>query len=74
MKLSEAAESGDYRKTLESLRDRLARELEDASAREVAPLAKQLQDVLATLDRLPSEREVTLEDELDRQRQKRVAQ
>lgn len=54
--LTPVVSAGDYRASLEALRDRLAAAIDGASDRQlvhVAPLAKQLQDVLKTLADLP---------------------
>ena len=54
--LSSAVAGGDYRASLEALRDRLADGIDGASDRQLvhlAPLAKQLADVLKTLADLP---------------------
>ncbi|MGZ4524222.1 MAG: hypothetical protein ACXVXO_12530 [Mycobacteriaceae bacterium] len=54
--LGEVVAGGDYRASLEAVRDRLAAAIDGASDRQlvhVAPLAKQLQDVLKTLADLP---------------------
>ena len=54
--LSSAVGGGDYRASLEALRDRLAAGIDGASDRQLvhlAPLAKQLADVLKTLADLP---------------------
>lgn len=77
--LSEAVGGGDRRAALEALRDRLASELEheaDAgfcvkckrSSSSVAPLAKQLRDVLSDIETLPKATKETPLDELRRRR------
>lgn len=45
--------SGDHRRRLEALRDRLEGALADASHRDLAPLASRYQSVLAELAALP---------------------
>ena len=54
--LKQAVSEGSYREALEALRDRLAAGIEGANERQLihlAPLAKQLADVLQTLEQLP---------------------
>lgn len=76
------AVKGDRRKGLEALRDRLAEEVERVAedgfcpackrgSSSIAPLAKQLTDVLAHLDALPKSTEGTPLDELARRRENR---
>ena len=49
-----AARSGDRRKTLEALRDKLAASIQDCeSGRDVAALSKRLMEVMGELDALP---------------------
>lgn len=64
MSLIEAAASGDRRATLEALRALLAVSLVDAEPGQRAPLAKQMRDVLAELDALPTGKEVSTSDDL----------
>ncbi len=52
--LVEAAASGDRRRTLEELRDYLARWLMDVEPKNAAPLAKQLADVVRELSEMPA--------------------
>lgn len=53
MSVSDAAQAGDRRKTLEALRDRLAEAIDESfSAMGVASLAKQLQEVLEQIEEL----------------------
>ena len=77
--LTEAVASGDRRRALEALRDRLAVEVERVAddgfcaeckrgSSSVAPLAKQLVDVLAALDSIAPAQEGTPLDELNRRR------
>ena len=52
--LVSAAASGDRRKTLEALRDKLAASVADCeSGRDVAALSKRLMEVMKELDALP---------------------
>lgn len=78
-KLPTEVASGDRRRALEALRDRLAKELEHEaeagfcleckrSSSSVAPLAKQLRDTMAELAALPVAREGTVLDELAKRR------
>ena len=76
--LPSAARSGDRLTTLESLRDRLAREIADTnSARDVAALSKELRAALAEIDALAATAAVSKEsetfDELSRRRADRGA-
>lgn len=70
--LAEVVKSGDYKRSLEALRDRLAGEIEadkaDQKGSEVASLAKQLADVLKTLAAMPAEREKSKVDDLSKRR------
>jgi hypothetical protein len=82
VELVEAVASGDRRRALEALRDRLAVEVERVAdegfcveckrgSSSVAPLAKRLEDVLAALDDLGVPAEGTALDELRRRRESR---
>jgi hypothetical protein len=65
--------SGDPKRALEAIRDRLIVEFDQAPSRYVAALARVLIDVLKDLQRLPSgKRERTLEDELRDRREMRL--
>jgi hypothetical protein len=64
--------SGDRRRALVALRDRLVAAIEETEGFHVAPLAKQLADVLAQLDQLRVP-EVSARDELARRRAERRA-
>lgn len=68
--LVKAVKTGNYRASLEALRDRLAVELGDASGSAVAALGKQLADVLRVLDGM-TEPEVSVSDDIAAQRAKR---
>lgn len=70
--LSEFAAAGDRRKSLEALRDLLARQLETAD-RDVPALARQLREVMADLDALPNPHEKSRVDELNKRRAQRRA-
>lgn len=70
--LTEAVASGDRRRALTALRDRLAEEIEGSrSSMAIAPMAKQLTDVLKELDGLPIPGEVSRVDELARRAARR---
>ena len=61
--LMDAARSGDRRRTLEALRDKLAASIQDCeSGRDVAALSKRLMEVMGELDALP---QPSAEDELE---------
>ncbi|MET9876566.1 hypothetical protein ABZZ36_18355 [Actinacidiphila glaucinigra] len=62
-RLVAAVQSGDRRRALEAIRDRLAKELQDAEGRDVAPIANQLRATIAELDALPGGKEVSPVDE-----------
>jgi hypothetical protein len=62
---------GDHRARLEALRDRLAAAIEDAGARDLAPLAGRYQAVLAELAALPTVTEVDEVDDLAAKRRAR---
>lgn len=52
--LAEVVATGDYRRSLEALRDRLAEQVEIIEGRDLAPLSKQLADVMRELANLPA--------------------
>ena len=53
--LMDAAMSGDRRRTLEALRDKIAASIQDCeSGRDVAALSKRLMEVMGELDALPA--------------------
>lgn len=55
--LVNAAASGDKRKTLEALRDKIALSIQDCeSGRDVAALSKRLMEVMNELDALPKQK------------------
>jgi hypothetical protein len=55
--LVKSAQSGDRRKTLEALRDKLAVSVDACeSGRDVAALSKRLMEVMDEIDRLPQDR------------------
>jgi hypothetical protein len=71
--LSVAVRSGDRRRALTALRDRLADEAELAEGRDLAPLAKQLAEVIRELDALPLGKEASTSDALAARRAARLA-
>lgn len=66
--LGDIASEGDRVKTLEALRDRLARQIDDCEPRDLAPLARRLEAVLAEIDGLKEFDDGDLDDELERRR------
>lgn len=66
-----AALSGDKRATLVALRDRLVKEIEEAGARDLAPLSRQLMEVLKALDEVPDEKEVSAANDIANRRNAR---
>lgn len=72
--LDEAAASGDRRQALEALRDYLAATLADTDdVKAVAPIAKQLADVLREIDGLSDSKEGSVVDDLAARRAARRA-
>jgi len=69
--LTTVVAAGDIRASLEALRDRLAAEIEEADGKELAPLAKQLSDVLHRIESLPR-KEASRVDDLARRRADRL--
>lgn len=69
--LREAVASGDRTKALLALRDELARDIENAPCSAVAPLAKQLRDVLTELETLRPKQGASKVDDLAARRAKR---
>jgi hypothetical protein len=63
--------TGSRHEALEGIRDRLAAELEDASGRDVASIARELRLTLAEIDGLPSKREESPVDDLAARRDRR---
>lgn len=59
MSVSDVVAGGDLRRSLEAVRDRLATELDTASPKDAAAIARQLTAVLEKLDKLPGAGEVT---------------
>ena len=74
MGLTEAAASGDRRRTLEALRDFLATELTSGvAAVGLASTAKLLADIVRELDSLPGSHPESVSDDLAKRRQQRKA-
>ena len=71
--LSHAAKSGDHRRLLEAMRDRLAADMENCSPMVVAQIAGRLQDVARELDSIPHSTEESKSDELATARANRRA-
>lgn len=69
----DAASSGDRRAALEAIRDRLARELQEASGPAVGMLSKELRATIAELESLPGGREASAVDDLTARRAARRA-
>jgi hypothetical protein len=66
--------AGSHRLALEAIRRRLAEELETASGRDVASIARELRVVVTELEALPSKREESPVDDLaERRAQRRAA-
>jgi len=62
---------GDYRASLEAIRDRLAAEMATAEGASLASVAKQLADVLSRLENLPSKEASALDDLAKRRTRRR---
>lgn len=69
--LVEEVASGDRRRALEAARDRVARELETAEGRDVAPLTRALVQVLDKLAALSTGEEQSTVDDLAARREAR---
>jgi hypothetical protein len=65
--------STDHRSRLEAVRDRLTEELNEASGRDVASIARELRLTLAELESLPDAREESPVDDLSARREARRA-
>ncbi len=68
MSQSDLLADGDLRVALAALRDLLIVRIRAAEPRETAPLAKQLADVLESLESLPGEEKSRLDDLVARRR------
>ena len=62
--LAAVVATGDHRASLEALRDRIAAELGMVEGRDVAPLAKQLADVMRELSNMPAAKGASSLDDL----------
>jgi hypothetical protein len=71
--IAEAAATGDRRKTLEAMRDKLARDMDEAPAAVVAQIAGRLSAILTELDEMPDTEKRSTLDELVARRQNRIA-
>jgi len=72
MSAAAAAATGDRRKTLEAMRDKLAQDFDAAPPAVVAQIAGRLSAILAEIEALPVERKSTI-DELASRRTDRIA-
>lgn len=73
-KLATVAAGNDRAATLRALRDRVARELDKTdSARDVAALSRQMTEVLAQLEAIPTGKEISAADEVAARRASRSA-
>jgi hypothetical protein len=73
-RISDAAESGDRRATLEAIRDKLSAELSKEVGRATAPIAKELVAVLRELDGIATaERKTTVDDLANRRATRRAS-
>jgi hypothetical protein len=70
--IAEAAATGDRRRTLEAMRDKLARDMDDAPAAVVAQIAGRLSAILTELDEMPDTEKRSTLDELVARRQNRI--
>lgn len=70
--IAEAANTDNRRATLIAMRDKLARDMDEAPPAVVAQIAGRLAAILEEIDGLPDTEKVSPLDELDRRRQKRV--
>jgi hypothetical protein len=71
--IAEAASTGDRRKTLEAMRDKLAADMDIAPAAVVAQIAGRLSAILVELDELGAAKKVSTLDELEAKRADRFA-
>ncbi len=68
-----AAATNDRRATLIAMRDKLARDMDEAPPAVVAQIAGRLAAVLEEIDGLPDAQKVSPLDELNRRRQDRIS-
>jgi hypothetical protein len=73
MTIAAAASTGDRRAALEAMRDKLARDMDDAPPAVVAQIAGRLAAILAEIDGLAVTGERDLADELKQRRLDRIA-
>jgi hypothetical protein len=69
-----AVGGGDRRTALEAVRDKLAAELDEATGRTAAVVAKELRATIAELEALPGGKEVSAVDEFTARREARRAE
>jgi hypothetical protein len=72
-KIAEAASTGSRRTTLEAMREKLAVDMDEAPPAVVAQIAGRLSAVLAEIESLPEEGEVSKFDEIANRRTARLA-
>ncbi|HPU04471.1 MAG TPA: hypothetical protein PLY47_11330 [Rhodoglobus sp.] len=73
MTIADAAATDDRRATLVAMRDKLARDMDEAPPAVVAQISSRLSAVLVELEELAAPEKVSALDELDRRRQSRGA-
>lgn len=73
MSILEAAQSGDRRATLEAMRDKLSRSMDEADSNVAANLSGQLRGVLAELADLGAVGKAVKRNELGERRENRIA-
>jgi len=71
--IAEVAATGDRRKTLEAMRDKLARDMDEAPPAVVAQIAGRLSAILTELDEMPDTEKRSTLDELVARRANRIA-
>ena len=74
MSIAETAATGDRRKTLEAMRDKLARDMDDAPPAVVAQIAGRLSAVMVELAELGNPEKVSTLDELADKRKNRLSE
>ncbi len=74
MGIADVASTGDRRKTLEAMRDKLARDMDDAPPAVVAQIAGRLSAVMVELDELGNPEKVSTLDELADKRKSRLTE
>lgn len=74
MNIADVAATGDRRRTLEAMRDKLARDMDEAPPTVTAQLAGRLSAVMLELAELGDPRKVSTLDELANKRKDRLAE